>query len=120
MSTQKIKINPKFKGQLYHPKMTPMFSPKSPSLLAVREDRMRGGRNKFGVYYKADRAARQKNKTVNGQIGATLNGSSVIHTPNGGYYNGQVTEAHVSSRFGLFNGFFRQLYWGGAGSEIIA
>uniref|UniRef100_A0A915NNG4 Uncharacterized protein n=1 Tax=Meloidogyne floridensis TaxID=298350 RepID=A0A915NNG4_9BILA len=28
--------------------------------MAVREDRMRGGRNKLGVYYKQDRAARSK------------------------------------------------------------
>lgn len=29
-------------------------------ILAVREDRMRGGRNKFGTYYKQDRAQRMK------------------------------------------------------------
>ncbi|KAJ1357017.1 Nuclear hormone receptor member nhr-25 [Parelaphostrongylus tenuis] len=33
-------------------------------LPAVREDRMRGGRNKFGSYYKRDRAQRMQRSTT--------------------------------------------------------
>lgn len=32
----------------------------NPVLLAVRRDRMRGGRNKFGPMYKQDRARKQQ------------------------------------------------------------
>ncbi|VDM78086.1 unnamed protein product [Strongylus vulgaris] len=34
------------------------------STLAVREDRMRGGRNKFGSYYKRDRAQRMQRSSL--------------------------------------------------------
>ena len=33
-------------------------------LEAVREDRLRGGRNKFGPLYKHDRALKMQNKTI--------------------------------------------------------
>jgi len=46
-------------------------------LEAVREDRLRGGRNKFGPLYKHDRALKMQNKTI------SLHPlSSCLHTPN--------------------------------------
>ncbi|XP_059477884.1 nuclear hormone receptor FTZ-F1 isoform X2 [Neocloeon triangulifer] len=64
-------------------------------LEAVRADRMRGGRNKFGPMYKRDRARklqllRQRQMTVGGVVrGGTLmaggNDSGLSYSPNGGY-----------------------------------
>ena len=46
-------------------------------LEAVREDRLRGGRNKFGPLYKHDRALKMQNKTI-----SLHPSSSCLHTPN--------------------------------------
>lgn len=54
--------------------------------IAVREDRMRGGRNKFGSYYKRDRAQRMQ------RIALRANGTH-------NFFNQNTTEQQVSSRF---------------------
>jgi len=46
-------------------------------LEAVREDRLRGGRNKFGPLYKHDRALKMQNKTI-----SLHPSSSCLLTPN--------------------------------------
>ena len=46
-------------------------------LEAVREDRLRGGRNKFGPLYKHDRALKMQNKTI-----SLHPSTSFLHTPN--------------------------------------
>ncbi|KAF7632867.1 NR LBD domain-containing protein [Meloidogyne graminicola] len=64
------------KGQIKHKRHFPQSAnfvdgkdcKKSGKRLPVREDRMRGGRNKLGVYYKQDRAARSKIMQQNNSI----------------------------------------------------
>ncbi|CAD5228354.1 unnamed protein product [Bursaphelenchus okinawaensis] len=55
---------------------------------AVREDRMRGGRNKFGTFYKQDRAQRRAQDPQRTQP---------THQNNYNMYNGVIADQHVSS-----------------------
>lgn len=71
-----------------------------PLLSAVREDRMRGGRNKFGSYYKQDRAHRMK------QMQTRVNTNAAIIQAQHGQYayaipvstSGPLREHNVTSR----------------------
>ncbi|XP_046724127.1 steroidogenic factor 1b [Silurus meridionalis] len=50
-------------------------------LEAVRADRMRGGRNKFGPMYKRDRALKQQKKTLNRESGVKVESMPPVMSP---------------------------------------
>lgn len=59
-------------------------------IAAVRGDRQRGGRNKFGTYYKHDRAQRRAQETHRTPVNNNGYGN--------GYNNSLIADQHVSSR----------------------